>query len=103
MQDSWVNAWRKSTARKKRAQDVGVGGVKEKVIAAQRAGIERIMLPARNHRDLEEIPMETRDRLEFIWLESVEDAIAAGLEREATIEDAPPPPLFAPEPKHAAA
>jgi ATP-dependent Lon protease len=80
-----------------------VGGVKEKVIAAQRAGIKRIMLPARNRRDLEEIPMETRDRLEFIWLESVEDAIAAGLEREATIEDAPPPPLFAPEPKHAAA
>jgi ATP-dependent Lon protease len=79
-----------------------IGGVKEKVIAAQRAGIKRIMLPARNHRDLEEIPVETRDHLEFIWLENVEDAIAAGLEREAIIADAPPP-LLTPEPTHVAA
>jgi ATP-dependent Lon protease len=57
-----------------------VGGVKEKVIAAQRAGIKRVMLPARNRRDLEDIPGETRRQLEFIWLEHVEDAVAAGLE-----------------------
>jgi ATP-dependent Lon protease len=63
-----------------------VGGVKEKVIAAQRAGIKRILLPARNRRDLEDIPEETRRRLEFVWLEHVEDAVAAGLE-------SPPVPL----------
>jgi ATP-dependent Lon protease len=57
-----------------------VGGVKEKVIAAQRAGIKRVMLPARNRRDLEDIPGETRRQLEFVWLEHVEDAVAAGLE-----------------------
>jgi ATP-dependent Lon protease len=57
-----------------------VGGVKEKVIAAQRAGIKRVMLPARNRRDLEDIPGETRRQLEFVWLEHVEDAVASGLE-----------------------
>jgi ATP-dependent Lon protease len=57
-----------------------VGGVKEKVIAAQRTGIKRVMLPARNRRDLEDIPGERRRQLEFIWLEHVEDAVAAGLE-----------------------
>ncbi|HXQ12766.1 MAG TPA: endopeptidase La [Caulobacteraceae bacterium] len=56
-----------------------VGGVKEKVIAAAGAGITRVMLPARNRRDLEEIPAEVRDKLEFVWLERVDDAIAAAL------------------------
>lgn len=64
-----------------------VGGVKEKVIAARRAGLTRVMLPARNRRDLEDIPEETRNQLEFIWLERVEDAVAAGLEPAATIEE----------------
>ncbi len=54
-----------------------VGGIKEKVIAAQRAGIARVLLPARNRKDLEEIPEAVRDRLEFIWLEHVDDALAA--------------------------
>ena len=57
-----------------------VGGIKEKVIAAQRAGIKRVMLPARNRRDFEDIPEETRRQLEFIWLERLEDAVAAALE-----------------------
>jgi ATP-dependent Lon protease len=56
-----------------------VGGIKEKVIAAAAAGITRVMLPARNRRDFEEIPEDARSRLEFIWLERVEDAIAAAL------------------------
>jgi ATP-dependent Lon protease len=68
-----------------------VGGVKEKVIAAQRAGIKRVMLPARNRRDLEDIPEETRRHLEFIWLEHVEDAVAAGLENEKGPLTYPPP------------
>ncbi|MBS0293378.1 MAG: endopeptidase La [Proteobacteria bacterium] len=60
-----------------------IGGVKEKVIAADAAGITRVMLPARNRRDLEEIPEEVRGRLEFIWLERVDEAIAAALEPAA--------------------
>lgn len=52
-----------------------VGGIKEKVLAAHRAGIASVMLPARNKRDYEEIPENARKAMEFIWLENVEDAI----------------------------
>jgi len=57
-----------------------VGGIKEKVAAAARAGITRVMLPARNRRDYDEIAPEVRDRLQFVWLETVEDAIEAALD-----------------------
>jgi ATP-dependent Lon protease len=57
-----------------------VGGIKEKVVAAAAAGITRVMLPARNKRDYDDIPEEVRKALEFIWLERVEDAVAAGLQ-----------------------
>jgi len=57
-----------------------VGGIKEKVVAAAGAGLKRVMLPARNKRDYDEIPEETRNALEFIWLERVEDAVAGALE-----------------------
>jgi ATP-dependent Lon protease len=57
-----------------------VGGIKEKVTAAARAGLKRVMLPARNKRDYDEIPEDTRKALEFVWLERVDDAVAAGLE-----------------------
>ncbi|MFY9959046.1 endopeptidase La [Bradyrhizobium sp.] len=61
-----------------------VGGIKEKVVAAAAAGLTRVMLPARNRRDFEEIPRGARNKLEFVWLERVDDAIAAVLERAAT-------------------
>ena len=57
-----------------------VGGIKEKVVAAAAAGLKRVMLPARNRRDFEDIPEDARQRLEFIWLERVDEAIAAVLE-----------------------
>jgi ATP-dependent Lon protease len=57
-----------------------VGGIKEKVVAAARAGLARVMLPARNRNDYEDIPESARKQLEFIWLERVDDAILAGLE-----------------------
>ena len=56
-----------------------IGGVKEKVLAALRAGITTVLLPARNRRDLEEIPAEARDRIRFVWVERVDDALAAAL------------------------
>jgi ATP-dependent Lon protease len=56
-----------------------IGGVKEKVLAALRAGITTVMLPARNRRDLEEIPADARDRLEFVWIENVDQALATAL------------------------
>lgn len=66
-----------------------VGGIKEKVVAAAAAGLKRVMLPARNKRDYDDIPKSARDNLEFIWLERVDEAIAAALEpTDAKVEAA---------------
>jgi len=53
-----------------------IGGVKEKVLAALRAGITTVMLPARNRRDLDEIPADARDKLKFVWVEQVDRALS---------------------------
>ncbi len=57
-----------------------VGGIKEKTVAAHRAGIRTVMLPARNRRDLDDIPESVRKELTFVWLERVEDAIAHAID-----------------------
>jgi ATP-dependent Lon protease len=54
-----------------------VGGIKEKMVAAARAGIKRVLLPSRNRRDFEEIPQSAREQLTFVWLEHVDEAIQA--------------------------
>jgi ATP-dependent Lon protease len=51
-----------------------VGGIKEKVLAAMRAGIKTVMLPAKNRKDLQDVPEGARERLQFVWLETVDDA-----------------------------
>ena len=56
-----------------------VGGIKEKVLAAQRAGLRAVLLPARNEKDLREVPEATRSTLQFVFLETVNDAIQASL------------------------
>jgi len=56
-----------------------VGGIKEKVLAAARAGIKTVLLPARNQKDLEDIPEAVRHQLNFVWIERVEDALLAAL------------------------
>jgi ATP-dependent Lon protease len=56
-----------------------IGGVKEKTIAAARAGIKKVILPARNRRDLEDIPASTRAMLEFVWVERAEEALEVAL------------------------
>jgi hypothetical protein len=55
-----------------------VGGIKEKAVAAHRAGIRSVLLPARNRKDLEDIPESVRKEIEFVWLERVEDATGPG-------------------------
>ncbi len=67
-----------------------VGGIKEKVVAAHSAGIKRVMLPARNRRDYDDIPEIARNQMEFIWLERVEEAVAAALEPAKPAEKVPP-------------
>jgi ATP-dependent Lon protease len=52
-----------------------VGGIKEKVLAALNAGITTVLLPARNEKDLEEIPEDARNQLKFVWLKTVDDAV----------------------------
>ena len=56
-----------------------IGGVKEKVLAAQRAGIRTVMLPERNRRDLDDIPADARAQLSFVFLATVDDAIRTAL------------------------
>ena len=67
-----------------------VGGIKEKVLAAMRAGISRVMLPARNRKDLEEVPTEAKQRLEFVFLEDVDDAVRMAIESDASSGAAAP-------------
>jgi ATP-dependent Lon protease len=56
-----------------------IGGVKEKTLAALRAGIKTVMLPKRNEKDLEDVPAEARAKLEFVFLERVDDAIRTAI------------------------
>jgi ATP-dependent Lon protease len=56
-----------------------VGGIKEKVLAARRAGIRRIVLPHENDKDLSEIPAEARKELEFLFAERIQDVLRAAL------------------------
>ena len=60
-----------------------VGGIKEKTLAAVRAGITTVMLPARNRIDVDEIPESARARLDFVWLENVDEAVAAAFDAES--------------------
>ncbi len=57
-----------------------IGGVKNKVLAAVRAGITTVMLPERNKKDFEDVPEAARNAVRFVWLSTVDDAIAAALE-----------------------
>ena len=61
-----------------------VGGIKEKVLAAQRAGVRCVLLPRRNEKDLRDVPDSTRQALTFVWLDHVDDAIRAALGHAAT-------------------
>jgi ATP-dependent Lon protease len=56
-----------------------IGGVKEKTLAALRAGIKTVMLPKRNEKDLEDVPAEARQKLEFVFLDRVDDAIRTAI------------------------
>jgi ATP-dependent Lon protease len=74
-----------------------IGGVKEKVLAAVRAGITTVLLPARNRKDLDDVPEATRKLVNFVWLEQVEDAVTAALtpagpENTSVASDAPAAP-----------
>ena len=73
-----------------------IGGVKNKVLAAVRAGITTVMLPERNKKDFEDVPEAARNAVRFVWLSNVDDAIEAALEPvQAQQGQHPSPPLAA--------
>jgi len=63
-----------------RGRVLPIGGLKEKVLAAHRAGIKRIVLPERNAADLEEVPQEVKDALEFVPVSKMDQVLEAALE-----------------------
>jgi ATP-dependent Lon protease len=62
-----------------RGQVLPVGGIKEKVLAAHRAGLKTVILPNRNEKDLEDLPQEVRDSMKFILVEKVDQVFEAAL------------------------
>jgi len=71
-----------------------VGGIKEKVLAAHRAGIKRIILPERNKKDLIDVPEQAKKEMEFIFAHSMDDVLRSALEEDPFLkaEKNPPPP-----------
>ncbi|GAB4521609.1 MAG: hypothetical protein Tsb0020_40180 [Haliangiales bacterium] len=66
-----------------RGRVLPVGGIKSKVLAAHRAGITRVILPHKNQRDIDDVPADVRDQMEFIFAEDMSDVLAAALEKSA--------------------
>jgi ATP-dependent Lon protease len=64
-------------------QVLPVGGIREKVLAAQRAGLKRVILPRENEHDLDNLPPETREELEFVLVDGIEEVLAHAFEGDA--------------------
>jgi ATP-dependent Lon protease len=69
-----------------RGRVLPVGGIKAKVLAAHRAGLKRVILPAKCGRDLDEVAKEVRDELEVVLVEDMSQVLEAALESEVTAE-----------------
>ncbi len=88
-----------------RGKVLPVGGIKDKVLAAFRAGITEVILPRENEKDLEDIPEEVRDALEIHLIESMDDVLRLALDGESTplpkggakFKEAPPEPPVGPD------
>ena len=72
-----------------RGQVMPVGGIKEKMLAAHRAGLKTIILPKRNQLDVEDVPEEVRKTLTFVFAESVNEVLKAALEKPAKAKKKP--------------
>jgi ATP-dependent Lon protease len=73
-----------------RGKVLPVGGIKEKVLAARRAGIRTVILPRRNERDLDDIPAEVRNELEFVFVDTVDEVLAHALRDGKLLQPAAP-------------
>jgi ATP-dependent Lon protease len=72
-----------------RGRVLGIGGLKEKVLAAHRAGIKRVILPERNRNDLEEVPEEVRREIDFVFVSRMTQVIDAALEEQPQVVRTP--------------
>jgi ATP-dependent Lon protease len=63
-----------------RGKVLPIGGLKEKVLAAHRAGLGRVILPRRNEQDLEDVPAEVKEQMSFVLADTVADVLSASLE-----------------------
>ncbi|QOX65891.1 endopeptidase La [Anoxybacterium hadale] len=72
-----------------RGKVLPVGGIREKVLAAHRAGIKKVLLPAENERDIEEIPANVRKKLEFVLIHDVKEALDHALVKNDNEGSAP--------------
>jgi ATP-dependent Lon protease len=70
-----------------RGRVLPIGGLKEKVLAAHRAGIKRVLVPERNKADLDEVPAEVKDSLEFVFVSKMEQVLDAALEEKLLPKD----------------
>jgi ATP-dependent Lon protease len=75
-----------------RGKVLPIGGVKEKVLAAYRARIERVILPRRNEADLEDVPPEVKERIRFFFADSADDVLQAAFPARGPTAPAPSPP-----------
>jgi ATP-dependent Lon protease len=60
-----------------------IGGLKEKALAAQRAGINRLIIPRRNEADIDDIPAHLRKRMKFVLVDSEDEVLDAALQKRA--------------------
>jgi ATP-dependent Lon protease len=67
-----------------RGQVIPVGGIKEKVLAAHRMGLDTVLLPERNEADLEDLPDEVRESMKFIFTKTIDDVLVNALDRSGS-------------------
>jgi ATP-dependent Lon protease len=70
-----------------RGKVLPVGGVKEKVLAARRAGIDTVILPKRNEQDLEDVPADIRKTLRFVFVDNIDEVLAQALEPLRVVDE----------------
>jgi ATP-dependent Lon protease len=58
---------------------LAIGGLKEKVLAARRAGVKKVVIPGRNRQDMEDIPEDVQQELEFVFIDDVHEAVRQAL------------------------
>ncbi len=72
-----------------RGQVLPIGGIKQKVLAAHRAGLKTVIMPERNEADLDDLPDDVRDAMTFVPVDCVEDVLAAALHKNSEALEAP--------------